>query len=135
MKDNEQCPKAVSWRRFLPLAVGLVVVLVMLFTPVNQWLNQVPYLWEVLYPLMTLFGGFLVASAIRDREEAGVIAKWVVLFLAALSATLYIYSGDRLFYTLSRWGAFFFVAAEIIDTVLGVGEAGTDDGADSQAEE
>lgn len=122
MADNQQPTEPSIWRRFLPLIVGLAVLLALFLTPLRQWLNQIPYLWHVLYPLLTLFGAYLVMDSVRRREEGGIIAKWVILLVAALSATLHIYGAGRFFYTLSRWGALFFVVAEIIDTVLGVGE-------------
>jgi hypothetical protein len=49
-----------------------------------------------------------------------------VLFLATLSAVFFTYTGDRLFYTFSRWGAVIFVVAQVIDTALGVGQADAD---------
>jgi hypothetical protein len=121
MTHPESSAPTTFWRRFLPLTLGLVILSILLLTPMKRWLNQIPYLWEVLYPLLTLFAGYLVVDAVRNREEPGIIATWSLLFLATLSALLFTYTGDRLFYTFSRWGAFIFVGAQVIDTALGVG--------------
>ena len=91
-----------SWARFVPLAFGLLILLVLLLTPVHGWLNRIPNLWEVLYPLLTVFGAYLLITGVRRREGPVALVKWSVLLAAALSATLYAYGATRIFFFFSH---------------------------------
>jgi hypothetical protein len=111
----------------LAVLLGLVLVAIILFTPVRTWLNQIPYLWEILYPVLTVVAGYLMVTAVLGREGWLAIVKWAVLALGALAATVHIFGGPRVLFTVGRWAAVAFIALEIIaaaiKAVRGSGEA------------
>ncbi len=101
------------------ILVGLLLLAVILLTPVKGWLNRIPYIWHVLYPLLTLFAGYLVVSATQSGEDPLAIGKWAILFIAAACASIHVlFDVSRIFFTLSRAGAIVFIAAEVADSLF-----------------
>ena len=101
------------------ILVGLLLLAVILLTPVKGWLNQIPYIWHVLYPLLTLFAGYLVVSATQSSENPLAIGKWAILLIAAACASIHVlFDVPRIFFTLSRAGAIVFIAAEVAHSLL-----------------
>jgi hypothetical protein len=104
--------------RFAVILAGLLLLAVILLTPVRGWLNQVPYLWQVLYPLLTLLAGYLLYSASRAREGGLTMAKWALLLASAACASAYFLLGlPYTFFTLGRWGAIVFIAVEVVHSL------------------
>jgi hypothetical protein len=122
-------PETVG-RSIMVVVLGLALLAAVLLTPIKGWLNQIPHLWEVLYPLLALFAAYLVVRTAAAREGWISILKWGVFCLSALSASLYVLADvSRTFFTLGRWGAIVFIIVEVIHTVaqdvFGVGERQT----------
>lgn len=109
---SEEREEGTLWGRFVWPVAGLLILVVLLATPVRGWLNRVPHLWEIVYPLTLVFAGALVVSSLRAREHALVTAKWGVLLVAALCATLSVFGAGRGFLVVSRWAAIVAIAAE-----------------------
>ena len=115
-------------RNIAVVVLGLVLLAAVLLTPIKGWLNQIPHLWEVLYPLLALFSAYLVIRAAVAREGWISVVKWGLLCLGALSASLYVLANvSRAFFTVGRWGAIVFIVVEVIHTVaesvFGMGES------------
>ena len=105
--------------------VGLALIAVLLSPTVKAWLNGIPNFWRIFYPLLALFSGYLVVSAIRTGDGAVEVVKWLILLLATLSATAFAYGAPRLFFTVGRVGAIAFIAVEVLHMILeGVSEYG-----------
>lgn len=105
----------ISWG---VLIAGLLLLAVLVFSPIKEWLNRIPYLWHVLYPLLTIFAAALVVSAVMAKEGVLTVAKWMLLLIGTAGATVYTYGGARIFFTAGRWGALLFIAVEIIHNVV-----------------
>jgi hypothetical protein len=118
MQEERRVSGGVSWGSLISVVLGLAILGILLLTPIKSWLNRIPNLWRVVYPLMVLFAGALLARAVRAREGVIALIKWIVLLAAALSATLYAYDGPRLFFNLGRWGAFLFIVIEVVQTLV-----------------
>jgi uncharacterized SAM-binding protein YcdF (DUF218 family) len=116
--NNEQSSDVAPWVRFVSLALGLLLLGVLLLSPVRAWLNQIPNFWQIVYPLLTLFTGYLVVSGLRAKEGVLTTAKWIVLFASALCATIYALGAGRIFFTVARWAAILFIVAEVLLTVF-----------------
>ncbi|MGC9522492.1 MAG: hypothetical protein ACP5HG_11505 [Anaerolineae bacterium] len=111
------------------LVAGLVLLAVLLFSPIKGWLNRIPYLWHVVYPLLTIFAAALVAHAVATQEGLLTIVKWMLLLIGTAGAAIHTYGGARIFFTVGRWAALLFVAVEVLHTISeglsGDGEART----------
>ena len=121
-QSSDVAPRA----RFISLALGLLVMALLLLTPLKAWLNQIPYLWRIVYPLLSLFAGYLVNRSLREKEGLLATAKWAVFFASALCATANTWGAGRIFFTVARWSAILFIVAEVLLTVF-AGSAGMDD--------
>lgn len=116
---NKQQPSdVVPWGRYVSLALGLLLLAALLLTPVRAWLNQIPNFWPIVYPLLTLFAGYLVVSSLRAKEGFLATVKWGVLFVSALCATIYAFGAGRGFFTVARWSAILYIVAEVLLTVF-----------------
>ncbi len=104
--------------RFVLLAVGFVILVLLLLPPVKQTLNRIPYLWEVLYPLTMVLSGYLALTAALAREPLLSVGKWSLLFVAAACMAGFVYGAAPIFFTLGRWGALLFIAAEVVLAVM-----------------
>jgi hypothetical protein len=116
--------------RFPVILAGLLLLAIVLLTPVKGWLNQIPHLWQVLYPLLTLLAGYLLVSAARAREGWLTIAKWALLLASAACASGYfLLALPYAFFTMGRWGAIVFIAVEVVhsaaESLSGDAEPGT----------
>lgn len=111
---------------FVVLAAGLVILIFLLLPAVRGWLSRIPFIWEVLYPLLTVFAGYLVVSSIRAGESVAVVIKWGLLLVGALGVTIYTYGGAAMFFTVGRWSAILFIAAEVLHTVVGATMSGAE---------
>jgi hypothetical protein len=124
--NERQSSDVAPWVRFISLALGLVVLALLLLTPLKAWLNQIPNFWQFVYPLLSLFAGYLVIDSLRANEGAVTTAKWAVLFASALCATAYALGAGSTFFTVARWSAILFIVAEVLLTVF-EGSTGMDD--------
>ena len=95
------------------VVLALLIVIVFLLPPVKQWFNQTPYLFEVLYPLLTLFSIYLLYQAYRAKAGTFVLFKWALLLVAAASSVLAVYGAGALFYTVRLVSAEVFIVLEI----------------------
>jgi hypothetical protein len=118
MEDRRSNSDGTGWSSLLAVALGLAILGVLLLTPIKTWLNQIPNLWRVVYPMMALFAVALFVRSVQDHAGLVVLVKWVVLLAAALSATVHAYGGARIFFTLGRWGAILFITLEVITTLV-----------------
>jgi hypothetical protein len=87
MQDQRRESVRTPWGGIIAVAIGLLILGVVLLTPVKGWLNRIPNLWRIFYPLMALFAGYLVVSAFREDEgqlKALAVGKWAVLLAAFL---------------------------------------------------
>jgi len=109
---------AAAWKRYVSIAAGFLILLVLLATPVKGWLNGIPHLWQVVYPLTLVFAGALVVSSLRSGEHVLVTAKWSVLLVAALCATLSAFGAGYAFFVISRWAAIIAIVAEVLLTLI-----------------
>ncbi|MGC9348445.1 MAG: hypothetical protein ACP5JG_09935 [Anaerolineae bacterium] len=100
------------------VVVGLALMAVFLSPTVKGWLNRIPNFWRVFYPLLTLFAGYLLVSAIFAGDGVVAAVKWLILVLAALSATAFVYGAPRIFFTIGRTGAIVFIVVEVLHTLL-----------------
>jgi hypothetical protein len=116
---NDERREPTGAGRFGVLAAGLIILLLLLLPPVKGLLNSIPYLWAVLYPLLTALSVYAVATAIRAREPLLFVAKPIVLLLAAACMTAYFYGAAPIFFTVGRWSALLFIAAEVIHLLVG----------------
>jgi hypothetical protein len=115
---EDQRSESTGAPRFVVLAVGFVILLLLLLPPVRGMLNQVPYLWEVLYPVLTVLAGYLVVSAVQAAEPFLSVLTGVLLLVAAASMTGYTYGAAPLFFTVGRWSALLFIVAEVVHLVI-----------------
>ncbi|MCJ7550576.1 MAG: hypothetical protein MUQ30_12955 [Anaerolineae bacterium] len=104
--------------RLISLVLGLLILVVLFLTPVKAWLNQIPNFWQFVYPLLTIFAGYLVICSLRAKEGVLTTAKWAVLFGSALCATAHAWGAGRTFFTVARWSAILFIVAEVLLTVF-----------------
>lgn len=102
------------------LLLGLALLAVLLLPPVKGWLNRIPHFWDVLYPLLTLFAGYVFISAIVAREGVLSVVTWGLLLTSTLCATIFTYGGAHAFFTVGRWSALLFIAAQVVDTLVDV---------------
>lgn len=124
--NERQSSDVAPWARFISLALGLLILVVLFLTPLKAWLNQIPNFWQFVYPLLTIFAGYLVICSLRAKEGVLTTAKWAVLFASALCATAYAWGAGRTFFTVARWSALLFIVAEVLLTIL-EGSTGMDD--------
>ena len=115
---NDQRLEPTGAGRFVVLAAGLIILLLLLLPPVKGLLNGIPYLWEVLYPLLTVLSVYALATAVKAREPLLSVAKPALLLLAAACMTAYIYGVAPIFFTVGRWSALLFIAAEVVHVVI-----------------
>jgi Ni,Fe-hydrogenase I cytochrome b subunit len=105
--------------RVAVVLIGLLLLAVVLLTPVKGWLNRIPYLWQVLFPLLTLLAGVALIGEIRARGSWLSLAKWALLLASAASASItFLLDGPRLFFTLGRWGAIAFIIVEVTHSLV-----------------
>jgi len=116
--NEGQSSDAALRGRLISLAVGLLIPVILFLTPLKAWLNQIPYLWQFVYPLLSLFAGYLVIGSLRAREGAVTTAKWAVLSASALCATAHAWGAGGTFFTVARWSAILFIVAEVLLTIL-----------------
>jgi hypothetical protein len=64
--DDDQRLEPTGAGRFVVFAAGLMILLLLLLPPVKALLNSIPYLWEVLYPLLTALSVYAVATASKS---------------------------------------------------------------------
>jgi len=124
--NERQSSDIAPWGRFISLALGLLILVVLFLTPLKAWLNQIPNFWPIVYPLLSLFAGYLVISSLRAKEGTVATVKWAVLFASALCATAYAWGAGRTFFTVARWSAVLFIVAEVLLTIF-EGAIGMDD--------
>lgn len=105
-------------RRLVVLAVGFIILMLLLLPPVKGLLNRVPYIWNVVYPLLAVFAGYLIVSAALAREPILPVMKWVLLLVAAASMTGYVYAGAPILFTVGQWSAMLFMAAEVVHVIV-----------------
>ena len=94
-------------------ALWLLVVIVFLLPPVKRWFNEMPYLLEVLYPLLALFSLYLLYQAFRDKAGTFMLFKWALLLIATASATLAVYDAGAIFHTIRLMSAEVFIVLQI----------------------
>ena len=94
-------------------ALWLLVVIVFLLPPVKRWFNEMPYLLEVLYPLLTLFSLYLLYQAYRDKAGTFMLFKWALLLVATTSAALAVYGAGAIFHTIRLVSAEVFIVLQI----------------------
>jgi hypothetical protein len=116
--DDDQRLEPTGAGRFVVFAAGLMILLLLLLPPVKALLNSIPYLWEMLYPLLTALAVYAVATAVRAREPLLSVAKLTLLLLAAACMTAYFYGAAPIFFTVGRWSALLFIAAEVVHLVV-----------------
>jgi hypothetical protein len=119
MTSEDETPRSSLALRVIAILVGLALVAIFLSPRVRAQLNRIPNLWEIFYPALILFSGYLVVDSITGREGVVTIISWLLLFIAALSATAYTYGAPDFFLTVSRILAIIFIATEILTTALG----------------
>jgi len=124
--NERQSSDIAPWGRFISLALGLLILVVLFLTPLKAWLNQIPNFRPIVYPLLSLFAGYLVISSLRAKEGTVATVKWAVLFASALCATAYAWGAGRTFFTVARWSAVLFIVAEVLLTIF-EGSIGMDD--------
>ena len=124
--NERQSSDTAPWVRFISLALGLLILVVLLLTPLKAWLNQISNFWPIVYPLLALFAGYLVIGSLRAKEGTVTTAKWAVLFASALCATAYAWGAGTIFFTVARWSAILFIVTEVLLTIF-EGTTGMDD--------
>jgi hypothetical protein len=115
-EDRNSEPTRAS--RLVVLAVGFIILMLLLLPPVRGLLNRVPYIWDVLYPLLMVFAGYLVVTAALACEPILSVMKWVLLLVAAACMTGYVYAGAPIFFTVGQWSAMLFMAAEVVHVII-----------------
>jgi hypothetical protein len=108
--------------------LGFALMAVFLSPTVKGWLNRIPNFWRIFYPLLTLFSGYLLVSAVVAGDGVVAAIKWLILVIAVLGATAFVYGAPRVFFTVGRVGAIVFIVVEVLHTLLeGVlGQGATD---------
>jgi len=118
MTDNSRTGQGGGMHRAVIALVGLAVLLVALFTPVRAWLNGIPYLWHVLYVMLTALSGYLCISSYVLREGRLDTAKWAVLCVSGAAAAVHAFGGGAIFFTIGRWGVILFLVVEVVQVVV-----------------
>lgn len=117
LKQQKLQSKSLSTLGFVVLAILLVIIF--LLPPVKKWLNEIPYLFEVVYPLLALFSIYGLYQAYRSESGAFTLLKWVLLLVATGSSVLAVYGAGAFFFTLRQIGAVAFIVLEIGHTLVG----------------
>jgi hypothetical protein len=104
------------WATVLTLFVLLVAVVPPIL--LRGWLNRIPHLWQVFFPLLTFLAGYLVVRAVRRREGWMVVATWGLLCAGATCAAVFhILGAPRVFYSLGRGLSIAFIVAQAVQVL------------------
>ncbi len=102
------------WIRFRVIIVAAVVFIGLMLPPVKKWLNAIPYLWTVFYPLLSLFSLYILIKVIQGKEGPVTYIKWSLLLVSALSMTVAKFGLGSVFFTLGRTLAVVFIIVELV---------------------
>ena len=97
--------------------VTLLVLVAAIVPPLllRGWLNRVPHLWDVYFPLLAILSGVFLVKSIRDREGWLSVGTWGLLTAGAhCGAIFYLFDAPRVFYSLGRWLSIAFVVAQAL---------------------
>ena len=124
--DDSRSPKMSGvWATVLTLFVLLAAVVPPIL--LRGWLNRIPHLWQVFFPLLTILAGYLVVRAARLREGWVAVATWGLLCAgAACAAVFHLFGAPHLFYSLGRGLSIAFIVAQAV-AVLADGFARNDE--------
>jgi hypothetical protein len=105
--------KAGYWNNYAVIIAAVAILIGLMLPPVKRWLNAVPYLWTIVYPLLTLFAFFVFVKVIQDKEDKVTILKWGVLLFSALAMTVAKFGLGAPFFTIGRTLAIIFIIVEL----------------------
>lgn len=101
------------WAKYGVILAAVLVLLGLILTPVKRWLNSIPYLWMILYPLLSLFSLYVLVCAIQAKESLITLIKWGILLIAAVAMAAAAFSMGAVFYSVGRTAAVIFIIVEL----------------------
>jgi hypothetical protein len=101
------------WRQFGIIIIAALVLVAIMLRPVKTWLNSIPFLWIVLYPLLSIFSLYVFIRIIQGNEGIVAIIKWAILLLSAVAMTLAVLNLGAVFYTIGKVAAVLFIILEL----------------------
>ena len=114
MTQNElRNENAGFWMKYRIFIIAVIVMIGFMLPPVKKVLNTVPYLWEVLYPLLALFSLYVLIQVIQAKEGIINTIKWALLLVASAFMALAVFDVGSVFYTLGRTTAIIFIVMEM----------------------
>ncbi len=108
--DGEQ---AGFWGKYGVIFAALVILVGLMLPPVKSWLNAIPYLWNIVYPLLTLFALFVLIKVVQLKDGPVTLFKWVLLLIAAAAMTVAKFGWGAVFFTIGRTVAVIFIVLEL----------------------
>lgn len=107
-----QVPNATKRYIDWSIVVSFLVLLVILLPPVKRWLNAIPHLWSVLYPLLAIFLLIVVLRLVKNKESILVIIQFSILCLSAILMSLAVLASNTALHTAGRFTALVFIVLE-----------------------
>ncbi len=101
--------------------VTLLVLVAAIVPPLllRGWLNRVPHLWDVYFPLLAILAGTFLVKSIQGREGWLSVGTWGLLTAGALcGATFYLFDAPHVFYSLGRGLSIAFVVAQALQVLI-----------------
>ena len=110
--------QAGFWAKYGAILGGVLVLIGFLLPPVKRWLNAIPYLWHVLYPLLSLFSLYIIMRAIKTKESVITGIKWCILLVSAVAMTAATYGLGTGLYWVGRTSAIVFIIVELATFIV-----------------
>jgi hypothetical protein len=101
------------WSKYAVIIFTVAILVVITLSPVKRWLNSIPYLWIILYPLLSIFSLYLFIKSIQSNDEAIVIIKWGLLVISAILMTLAVLGVGSVLFTVGKILAVLFIILEL----------------------
>ncbi len=108
--DEEQ---AGFLAKYAVIIAAILVLVGLMLPPVKMWLNAIPYLWTVLYPLLSLYSLYVLIRVIQAKDSLITIVKWGILLVSAAAMTAAVLGLGATFYTVGRTAAVIFIILEL----------------------
>ena len=108
------------WSRYSVIAAAVVILVVIMLPPVKRWLNSIPHLWTVLYPLLSVFSLYVLIKVIQGKEGLITIIKWSLLLISALAMTVAVLGLGAAFFTVGETLAVVFIILELVTFIYDV---------------
>ena len=95
------------------ILASILVFIFILLPPVKRWLNAIPHLWSILYPLLAGFSFIVVIRLIRNKESLLEIIQFCVLCLASFLMSFAVLTSNAALHTAGRYTALAFIVFEL----------------------